>query len=479
MSLRRPTLASLSLIASFLAAEHALPAEPTASTTKDELVANAPPASSMNEQLRRARDAVFPTLVHIQPVVDIARGGRTIETALHGSGVVVSKDGIVVTNFHVAGTAKRLVCTLSDKRRCGATRIGADAATDLAIVKLDLAELGVDEVPHASFATQDALQVGDFVMAMGSPLGLSRSLSLGVVSCLDRDLGILELEGGQQTGLYNTWIQTDAAINPGNSGGPLVDLAGRVVGINTRGFRQAMNLGFAIPADVVVDVMLRVLRDGRVVRSQLGVTMQPVPATGATSDAPHGGLIASVEPGSVAEVAGWRAGDILRSIDGKRVTIAFPEDLPRARRTLADLPVDRAVEFELARDGEVLRGTCVADELDPPPAHDETFVEYGITLRALTKEERFERFLDEGGGVLVTGVRPGGLFARTTPKLQRDDVLLSIGTSTEDLTIDFKTVVENNLAQHLPLIPLRIRRGTEELILALKLEGYELAEAGK
>ncbi|MCC7173488.1 MAG: trypsin-like peptidase domain-containing protein, partial [Planctomycetes bacterium] len=419
MSLRALMIGLLSQIVAFSSTPVVRASEPTAA--KDELAATIP----MNEQLRRARDAVFPTLVHIQPVVDVARGGRTIETALHGSGVVVSKDGIVVTNFHVAGTAKRLVCTLSDKRRCGATRIGADAATDLAIVQLDLAELGVDEIPHASFATEDALEVGDFVVAMGSPLGLSRSLSLGVVSCLDRDLGILELDGGQQTGLYNTWIQTDAAINPGNSGGPLVDLTGRVVGINTRGFRQAMNLGFAIPADVVVDVMLRVLRDGRVVRSQLGVTMQPVPATSATNADVRGGLIASVEPGSVAETAGWRAGDVLLSIDGTSVTIAFPEDLPRARRTLADLPVERAVAFELSRDGERIQGTCTADELDPPPAQDESFVEYGITLRALTKEECFERFLDESGGVLVTGVRAGGLFARTTPKLQSGDVLLA------------------------------------------------------
>ncbi|MBL8767032.1 MAG: trypsin-like peptidase domain-containing protein, partial [Planctomycetes bacterium] len=354
MSLRRLALGILSSSLTFFVAASAVASDPTGA--EDEVS-----TAAMNAQIRRARDAVFPTLVHIQPVVDVARGGRTIETALHGSGVVVSKDGIVVTNFHVAGTAKRLVCTLSDKRRCGATRIGADAATDLAIVKLDLAELGVDEVPHATFATEDALQVGDFVVAMGSPLGLSRSLSLGVVSCLDRDLGILELDGGQQTGLYNTWIQTDAAINPGNSGGPLVDLAGRVVGINTRGFRQAMNLGFAIPADIVVDVMLRILRDGRVVRSQLGVTLQPVPAatsaTPTSSDAPHGALIASVEPDSVAQAAGWRAGDVLASIDGVPLRTMFPEDWPRARRTRADLPIDRAVAFELLRDGRSIRGT--------------------------------------------------------------------------------------------------------------------------
>ncbi|MBL8768212.1 MAG: hypothetical protein JNL94_12630, partial [Planctomycetes bacterium] len=156
-----------------------------------------------------------------------------------------------------------------------------------------------------------------------------------------------------------------------------------------------------------------------------------------------------------------------------------PEDLPRARRTLADLPIDRAVAFELLRDGRSIRGTCTADELDPPPAHDETFTEYGITLRPLTKDERYERFLDEATGVLVTGVRPGGLFARTTPKLQRDDVLLSIGDSSADLTTEFRTVVEAAIARRVPVVPLRIRRGTEELILALKTEGFELAEVGK
>jgi S1-C subfamily serine protease len=220
------------------------------------------PVSDLAAAIEHARERVFPTLVHIQPIFDVASGGRTIEASATGSGAIIREDGLVVTNFHVAGSAKRLICTLADRRKVSARLVGVDAPTDLALLRLELSELGLEKIACATFAERLPKE-GEFVVAMGSPLGLTRSLSFGVVSCSQRYLGELRLNGGAATGLFNTWIQTDAAINPGNSGGPLVALDGAIVGVNSRGFDRADNLGFAIPASVVLEVIDRLLSSRR------------------------------------------------------------------------------------------------------------------------------------------------------------------------------------------------------------------------
>jgi len=415
------------------------------------------------DAVKVARDRVFPTLVHIEPVSDTAMRGRKVETKTTGSGAIISPDGLVVTNFHVAGTAKRMTCTLSDRLRCSAVTVGADAATDLAVIRLDLDELGLERVPYASFGASNDLEVGDFVMAMGSPLGLTRSLSLGVVSCVDRHLEGLVLLGRLPTGHFNTWIQTDAAINPGNSGGPLVDLKGTVVGINARGYRNADNLGFAIPIDVVRDVVDRILRDGRVVRSQIGLTCQPL----RTGEA--GVLVASVDPASPAARAGIMAGDEIMEYAGVPVAAAFDEELPEVRRFMADVPAGRQVAVRVRRGSEEVSFDVTTHELEPPVSEDHELQTWGMTVRRLTGPERRELFLDDleaSVGVLVTGVRVGGRAAACQPPLARGDVIVRVAGQRVDSVEGFEQAMEHIAAAGGHVV-MQFRRGGAAYLTAI------------
>ncbi len=426
--------------------------------------------------IRVARDKVFPTLVHLQPVFDHAVGGRTIESALNGSGVVIAADGLVVTNFHVAGRAKRLTCTLSDRRRCTAERVGADAATDLALVRLHLDELGVESLPFAAFDEHDDLEAGDPVIAMGSPLGLTRSLSCGVVSCLDRVLPDLTLDDGIATGTYNLWIQTDAAINPGNSGGPLVNLAGEIVGINTRGFRGAENLGFAIPANVVREVVGSLLRDGRVKRASLGVRLQPVTDLGRGGDlCTHDGvLIGSITPDGPADRAGIRAGDVVTSIAGAAVRAEFEEDLPAIRRAVAKLPIDAPVEIALRRGAESRTVSAVTVDESSETQEEADLSAFGLTTRSLSADERRERGLSDAEGIVVTGVRPGSAAGNARPALVTGDVVITACGA----PIDSPHELESRLATAHANALLVIARGPARLWIALPIPA-DVAEAGR
>ncbi|RME28914.1 MAG: hypothetical protein D6800_03360, partial [Candidatus Zixiibacteriota bacterium] len=205
--------------------------------------------NSFQKDIYRARDKVLPALVHIQPVIKDFNTGELKKQAIIGSGVIFHPDGYVVTNYHVAGKAERIICTLSDREEVPATFVGGDPPTDIAVIKLDLSEYD-GQIHVAQFGNSDSVQVGQQVLAMGSPLSLSRTISMGVISTRDRYFSDeIRLPTGEPTGRYNLWLQTDAAINPGNSGGPLVDMSGRVIGINSRATFGANNLGFAIPVN--------------------------------------------------------------------------------------------------------------------------------------------------------------------------------------------------------------------------------------
>ena len=232
------------------------------------------PVGVAQEEIYRARDRVMPAVVHIQPVIKNYRTGELEKQAVVGSGVIFHPDGYVVTNYHVAGKAERILCTLYDKEVVSAEFIGGDPPTDIAVIKLKLDDY-TGKIHTAEFGDSDSVEVGQYVLAMGSPLSLSRSVSAGVISTRDRYFSSeVRLPSGERTGRYNLWIQTDAAINPGNSGGPLVDMAGHVVGINSRATMFANNLGFAIPVNVVKGVTEAIIKDGKVTRSWIGLHCQ-------------------------------------------------------------------------------------------------------------------------------------------------------------------------------------------------------------
>ncbi|MFQ5791607.1 MAG: S1C family serine protease, partial [Acidobacteriota bacterium] len=312
-------------------------------------LAVAGPSQDLQSRVLSARDRVAPALVNVQPITDVYSSGERRSATAIGSGFIFDEQGHVITNYHVAGKARRLIITLSNKQRVPGVLVGEDPLTDIAVLKLDLDP--DQELPEpAVLGDSDRLEVGEYVMALGSPLALQRSLSFGVVSSKDRYLpDNFKLPSGEKTGSFNTWIQTDAAINPGNSGGPLVNLRGEVVGVNARGAFGASSIGFAIPINIVRDVAAELIANGRVSRSWLGLDFQPQEELVQYFETGHqtGVIIRSVEPDSPAERAGIRAGDVLLAYRGQDLSARFHEELPTIYKLIADTPVGEEVELTL------------------------------------------------------------------------------------------------------------------------------------
>ena len=234
------------------------------------------------------KNKVAPALIHVTPVKEVFRRGERKEVSVTGSGFIISADGYVVTNEHVAGKSDYVRCVLSDKDEVEAEVVGTDPYTDIAVLKLNTDRT---DLPFVKLGNSSTLKVGQSVMAMGSPHGLARSVSLGIVSVTDRNMDNLGSTGAP----YNNWIQTDAAINPGNSGGPLVNLKGEVIGINTRKLMGADNVGFAIPIDIAKQVIAEIIKNGHVTRSDIGITFQEMMRI--TEDSTRKGVvIASIDP---------------------------------------------------------------------------------------------------------------------------------------------------------------------------------------
>jgi serine protease Do len=359
------------------------------------------------EQIFMARDKVLPSLVHIQPVIKNYNTGELEKKAVVGSGVIFHPEGYVVTNYHVAGKAERIICTLSDKEQVTAEFVGGDPLTDVAVIKLSLEDYQ-GTIPTVEFGDSDSVQVGQYVLAMGSPLSLSRSVSAGVVSTKDRYFSPdVRLPSGERTGRYNLWIQTDAAINPGNSGGPLVDLSGRVVGINSRATILANNLGFAIPINIVKEVVDAILTTGRVTRSWVGLHCQALQELedyfGANPDA--GVLVASVDPGSPAERGFLRAGDIILEVDGRPVSARFVEEVPAFYNMIAKYEPETDVSLKVRRGDSTYTFSVTTKELGELQGEDFECKKWGCTVKAITHQMQLENQLKDTAGVFVVGVK--------------------------------------------------------------------------
>lgn len=268
--------------------------------------AGVPEPDPYSQRVIGAFETVGPAVAHIGVHGRNRRSGA-------GSGVIFAPDGYVLTNSHVVHDATRLEATLTDGRKFEATLVGDDAATDLAVLRLS--ETGL---PHAAFGRSATLRVGQMVIAIGNPLGYQATVTAGIVSALGRTL---RSSSGR---LIDSVIQTDAPLNPGNSGGPLVDGAGRVVGINTAIIGGAQGICFAIGIDTAVDVVTHLMRDGRVRRARLGIIGQTVPmdsrlAARLRRKAASAVLISDVQKGGPGHSGGLAKGDILLGLDGEDV----------------------------------------------------------------------------------------------------------------------------------------------------------------
>jgi serine protease Do len=409
--------------------------------------------------VRSARDRVFPALVHVQAVSSGFKNGRPVQQVSVGSGVIIDARGHIVTNYHVVGRASKLVCTLSNKQQIPASRVGGDPWTDLAVVRLDLRRLKGNPPRPAAFAEPGTVEVGDYVLAMGSPLSLSRSISMGIVSCADRYLpGGSKLPTGEPTGLFNTWLQTDAAINPGNSGGPLVNLDGQIVGINSRGVRLASNIGFAIPVGVVRDVVGELVRRRRVTRGWIGVWLQPRRGVGgADHRAKRGVVVGSVEDGSPADAAGLRPGDVLHKIGSHEIDAAFVENVPAVYRAIAALPPGKPAAVEYERDGAAHKAALKVIALGAARSTERHLAELGLVVRDITMEDVRARNLEDRRGVMVASVAVGG--AAGNAKLKEADVIIEFARKPVGSVRDLTTIYRKLPRKKRDRILVRYRRG--------------------
>lgn len=424
----------------------------------------------LQEDIFNARNKVMPALVHIQPIITDFRTGKMVKQSVVGSGVIFNPDGYVVTNYHVAGKAERIICTLNDKEQVKATLVGGDPLTDIAIIKLDLSEYD-SPLNVAEFGDSDALQVGQYVLAMGSPLALSRSVSCGVISTLERYFsGEYRLPSGEKTGIYNNWIQTDAAINPGNSGGPLVDLNGKVIGINSRAVFFANNIGFAVPINIVRQVADEIIASGQVVRSWIGVKAQALQDLEGWfgTELNQGVLIASVDSKSPAEEAGLRAGDIILSIDGKPVSVRFEEQLPHFYKMIADHSIGSEVQLKVRRGDEIKNLMVMTHELGQVLGEDLECREWGFTVKAITKQMAVDNQLDDTLGVYVAGVKRVGGAAEGG--LQRGDVIREVNEKEISNFQDFYDTYTQLVAEKADKVLLTVKRSNNTKYVLLKVD---------
>jgi len=395
----------------------------------DVAAADAAVAIEPGNRIAAARDAVQPMVVSILTVREDFRQGAPVLSVSSGSGTVISAQGHVATNAHVTENGKSFRVIFADGRELPATLVGVDKLSDLAVL------MAVTEQPEtfafASFAGTLDLLAGDTVLAMGAPWGLSNSMSAGVVNNPRRLLVSLfddeadyedRLGDDQPTGRYYAWIQHDASIAPGNSGGPLVDLRGRVVGVNTRGMIFGGDLAFAIPGPDAGRVVRTLIEQGSVRRVQLGFRLRSLKGT----DFDRGVLVNAVERGSDAEKAGLRAGDRLLTLNGNAFNALQPVDVPLLQRLVAELPVDGKVKLLVEREGKQRDLVLTAKAQPPSRGDDSAFAPFGISLTELTPTMSRRRNLDEQAGLLVTGIRPGGPAAIARPALREGDIIRRI-----------------------------------------------------
>jgi len=426
---------------------------------------------ALQRQIFRARDRVLPALVNVQPVVRDYSSGQKEKQRVTGSGVLIRADGYVVTNYHVAGQSETVVCTLWNKERVPARLVGGDPLTDLAVLQLDYSEYRGEKPQPASFGDSDLLTTGEMVMALGSPFALSRSLSFGVVSTTERYLpSNFRLPSGEKTGFFNTWIQTDAAINPGNSGGPLVNLRGEVVGINSRAFVLANNLGFSIPARVVTQVVEQIIAHGRIERSWIGAEVQPLQELEDVFAGDHGQgvLVSDVEPDSPAVLAGIRPGDLIVAVGGVPVSARFYEEVPAFYKLVADLPAGQEVELEILRDGIASSVQVTTQEYGRASGVDFEVKEWGFAVRSITKQMALDRRLNDQRGVLVAGVRSGG--PAESAGLLPNDVVRFVDRDTVESLDTFRAIYDDRLGERKSRVMLQVGRRDSSRFVLLKLD---------
>ena len=378
-------------------------------------------------------------------------GGRGEVVYGAGSGFIVSPDGVILTNAHVVRDADEVTVKMQDRREYRAKVLGSDPRTDVAVLKIDAKNL-----PVVPLGNTRNLQVGEWVLAIGSPFGLESTVTAGVVSAKGRTID----NNGVQ------FIQTDVAVNPGNSGGPLFNTRGEVVGINSQIFSQTggyQGLSFAIPIDVAVRIKDQIVATGKVQHAKLGVSLQDVGQSFADAfklQSPDGALVANVERGSAAEKAGLKAGDVIRKVNGQ--ALISGGDLS-AIVAIAK-PGDR-LTMDVWRDGKDMQVTATLASAKADPASRDNLAgidggdKLGLALRPLDPAERSQVGVasglvveDAGGAAAVAGVQPG-------------DVVLAVNGKPVASVAQVRDVVKKSAKS----VALLVQRGDEKIFIPVPI----------
>jgi serine protease Do len=421
---------------------------------------------------------LFPAVVRIDVAQEIYQNGkRTLQRGI-GSGVIIDDEGHVLTNYHVAGRAAELYVTLYNKERVPAKLVGDDHWTDLAVLQMDREVIKGRNIKykHAELGESATLIPGQDVMAIGTPHGFNRTMTLGVVSNPDQVFYPIRLRIDEyETGEFNNWVQMDTPINPGNSGGPLVDLNGRVVGINTRGGGQ--NLNFAVPIDTAREVVRQILASatsqtkGRVERSDIGIELKPLQDLESFYgiDINKGVLVNSVDRNSPAAKAGVKTQDILLEIDGRPTNVRFPEELAPVRKMVAELPVGTEVRLKLKRGHDDLELTAKTQKLEGAVGEERELKAWGLSVRDVTRTYANEKQLDDDEGVVVTTLNPG--YPAAKAELQPGDVVRSVnGSPVTDLDA-FNKLYEESVKNKEARVLVEVVRGRGTRTAVLKVNG--------
>jgi serine protease Do len=415
-------------------------------------------------------NAVYPTLVRIHVVYEQGNEGRMQKRRSSGSGAIITEDGYIITNHHVAGRATRLVCRLSNREEVDAVLVGTDALSDIAVIKLDLASRRNPnaKLPVAKFGDSDEVQVGDVVLAMGSPAGLSQSVTKGIVAntAMITPGGIGMRLDGENVGELVRWIGHDAVIYPGNSGGPLVNLRGEIIGVNEVGIGS---LGGAIPSNLAKIVARELMEKGHVSRSWIG--LEPQTLLKSATDA-RGVLIASVLPDSPAKAAGIQSGDLITEFNAEPVTDArAEEDLPVFNRLVLSSPVGAKVTLKGVRNGQPMTWNVTTVDREASLANETELLNWGLTVRDFTRVSALENDRETKAGAWVDSVRAGGPSADSKPDLRIGDVILRFGerpVANVQQLAQYTTEFVKGLAEPKPVL-VTFARGREELATVVKI----------
>jgi len=400
-------------------------------------------ANSEEKDVQVVMDRVYPALVRIFVVVSEFKKGQEVKMQAAGSGSIISPDGYVVTNHHVVGHAKQIWCTLPSRERVEADLIGTDPLTDIAIIKLkpETMRHPVKNFAYAKWGNSDKLKVGQKVFAMGSPGAMAQSVTCGIIankSMIMPGRG-MELDG-ERVGDLVRWIMHDATIFHGNSGGPLVDIHGRIIGVNELGTAA---LGGAIPANIARYTAEHIIKYGTVDRSWCGLHVQKLLRS---DTAEKGVLVSGVVKKSPADEAGIKVGDRIISINKKTVKVRFAEQMPDYNTMILNAPVGKSMDIVLVRNGKEIKTSFITVKRGFRFAPEEEVSSWGVTFRKLNRFAVISKRLDNDHGVVVSGVRTGGAAGLAKPAIRNGDVIIKVGEQKVNSIAELRTATKKAIA---------------------------------